>query len=80
MDNNCIKIYYENAFEKIARSRIEDYKNALHCCRVSGNVYNQGSVDNMLCLQVLHKRGFSFIMETTKPNKALPKCKKETQQ
>ena len=44
MDNNCIKIYYENAFEKIARSRIEDYKNALHCCRVSGNVYNQGSV------------------------------------
>ena len=36
-------------------------------------------LDNMLCLLILQKRGFSFIMETTKPNKALPKCKKETQ-
>ena len=37
------------------------------------------ALDNMLCLLILQKRGFSFIMETTKPNKALPKCKKETQ-
>ena len=43
-DIKCKLLFYENQFKniekKIARRRRTVFKNALLCCRASGNVYN----------------------------------------